>query len=194
MAHAIGIDVGTTNVKKVLVDEAGRLVASASRGVSTLRSPNSVGQDAHALWDVVKTTITQLVSAAPEAADVVALGCCSQYSSIVPVDSRGVPVADMVLWQDTHGTEYALTALEQEGAAETWLERHGIVPVGVGLSLGYFCSLLARRWCSIGCGRRCCWRWSSGWPGASAATRGADADAGCYWTKPRSAEDRKSVV
>jgi sugar (pentulose or hexulose) kinase len=44
MAHAVGIDVGTTNVKAALVSDDGTLVASASRFVSIQRSGDGAEQ------------------------------------------------------------------------------------------------------------------------------------------------------
>ena len=131
MAHAIGIDVGTTNVKVVLVSSEGTLVASGARTVATRRNGDEAELDAEALWNAVKGSIAETAAAAPEAAsDVVAIGCCSQYSSIVAVGPDATPVADMVLWQDKRGTDHSWALLEREGAFETWHERHGIPPVG----------------------------------------------------------------
>lgn len=71
-------------------------------------------------------SIAEAAAAAPTAAaNVVAIGCCSQYSSIVPVAGDGAPVGDMVLWQDMRGTDHSRELLTCEGALETWLERHG---------------------------------------------------------------------
>jgi xylulokinase len=142
MPHAIGIDVGTTNVKVVLVSSEGALVASAARTIATRRTGETAEQDADALWDAVRAGITEAAAARPSAAsDVVAIGCCSQYSSIVPVDADAAPVADMVLWQDKRGTDHSWELLGREGAFETWLERHGIPPVGNGLSLAHILHL-----------------------------------------------------
>ena len=138
MVHAIGIDVGTTNVKVVLVNAEGHLVASAARGVSTRRQGDTAEQDAEVLWNAVIDSIAEVSTFASSIAeDVVAIGCCSQYSSIIPVDADGKPVANMVLWQDKRGTDHSLELLGRDGAPEAWLERHGIPPVGDGLSLAH---------------------------------------------------------
>ena len=142
MPHAIGIDVGTTNVKVVLVSSEGTLVASAARTIATRRTTDTAEQDAGALWDAVKGSISEATAAAPAAAgDVAVIGCCSQYSSIVPVDADATPVADMVLWQDKRGTDHSWELLGREGVFETWLTHHGIPPVGNGLSLAHILHL-----------------------------------------------------
>jgi xylulokinase len=142
MAHAIGIDVGTTNVKVVLVSADGALVASAGRAVAPRRRGAVAELDAEILWIAVKESIGEAVASAPAAAaDVVAIGCCSQYSSIVPVGADSRPVADMVLWQDTRGTDHSMELLRRAGAAETWIEHHGIPPFGSGFSLAHILHL-----------------------------------------------------
>ena len=142
MPHAIGIDVGTTNVKVALVDSEGKLFASAARTIPTRRAGEVAEQDAGALWNAVKGSIAEAAAAAPSAASEVAvIGCCSQYSSIVPVDGDAAPVADMVLWQDKRGTDHSWELLGREGVFETWLTRHGIPPVGNGLSLAHILHL-----------------------------------------------------
>ena len=85
--HAIGIDVGSTNVKAVLVDPDGQVVADASRPLTTVHDGESVGQDVDTLWSAVADAVAETTAAAPAAAaQVGTLGVCSQYSSIVPVD------------------------------------------------------------------------------------------------------------
>src|SRR5581483_11031790 len=70
--------------------------------------------------------------------DVVAIGVCSQYSSIVPVDAHGEPVAPMMLYFDQRGTAPSWEIMAREpDAFGVFVERHGVPPVGGGLSLGH---------------------------------------------------------
>lgn len=142
MAHAVGIDVGSTNVKVVLAEAGGAIVASASRPLTTVLEGEISTQDPVALWQAVVSAVSELTAGEPEAAaDVVALGCCSQYSSIVPVDAQGLPVAELVMWGDHRGTDHAWDVLAKEGAFETFVEHHGIPPLGTGLSHGHLLHL-----------------------------------------------------
>ena len=86
MAHGIGIDVGSSNVKAALVAEDGRLVAAAARPIPMRRAGGVADQDAEELWASVVAAVREVTAANPgAAADVVAVGVCSQYSSIVAV-------------------------------------------------------------------------------------------------------------
>lgn len=139
MPNAIGLDVGTTNVKAVLVSDDGTLLASASRPLTTRQSGPSFEQDAELLWARVAEAVAELSKdRTGEASGVVAIGVCSQYSSIVPVDAQARPTADLALWRDTRGTGHCLEILGREpDAFARWIEVHGIPPVGNGLSLGH---------------------------------------------------------
>jgi xylulokinase len=79
---------------------------------------------------------------ASAAREVATVAACSQYSSIVPVDEDGAPTAPLVLYYDTRGTDHSLEIMGRHPEAfETWIERHGIPPVGSGLSLGHMLHL-----------------------------------------------------
>ena len=54
-----------------------------------VRYGETAEQDPRKLWDAVVDAIRELTNSHPaEAGDVVAIGTCSQYSSIVPVDAQ----------------------------------------------------------------------------------------------------------
>jgi xylulokinase len=143
MAHALGIDIGTTNAKVALVDDDGRMVASAGRPIATHLDGEIGEQDAEEMWSAVVGAIHDVVAAAPrEVRDVVTIGVCSQYSSTVPVDRHGAPVAPVVMYLDTRGSDHCWELMAtHERAFEVWVERHGIPPVGGGLSLAHMLHL-----------------------------------------------------
>jgi len=142
--HAIGIDIGTTNVKGVLVDldHDAALVADASAALRWQRDGDVAEQDAAALWSAVLDVLGALRAATPDAVPSVGvIGLCGQYSSIVPVDADAEPVAPMRLYVDQRGTAPSLEVLgRHEDAFLTWVERHPIPPVGGGLALGHVLS------------------------------------------------------
>ncbi len=145
MSHALGIDVGTTNVKVALVRDDGTVVASSSEPLFTRRDGATAEQDAAALWAAVCVAVRFVTGAAPHAAsDVAHVGVCSQYSSIVGVDESGEPVTPLVLYLDQRGTDPSWAIMvEHEDAFDVWIERHGIPPIGSGLSLGHLLGLQA---------------------------------------------------
>jgi xylulokinase len=143
MTCAVGVDVGTTNVKAALVADDGTLIASAHRSLTTSKHGDVAEQDADALWAHLVAAVRELTAAHPqEAAAVTAFGVCTQYSSIVAIDDKGIPVAPMVMWQDQRGTDHCFEILgRDEGAFMLWAERHGIPTIGSGLSLAHILHL-----------------------------------------------------
>lgn len=138
MNTALGIDVGTTSVKATIVAASGEVLATASRTLVVDIDGDRAELDAEAQWQGVVDAVGECVAEAPEAArSVVAVGVDSQYSSIVPVAADGRPVAKMRLWSDRRGTARSFAVLEDEAAFLGFIERHGIPPVGGGLSLGH---------------------------------------------------------
>jgi xylulokinase len=118
------------------------VVANASRPLTSRRDDGSAEQDAVALWVAVRDSIASMTATSPEIArDVHAIGVCSQYSSIVPVDAAANPVAPMVLYWDQRGTAHSWAIMEREpDAFAVFVDRHGVPPVGAGLSLGHILS------------------------------------------------------
>jgi xylulokinase len=139
VAHALGIDVGTTNAKVALVDDRGEIVAVASRAIPSQRAEGRAWQDADELWRAVTEAIRSVTAERPgAAADVTTLGVCSQYSSIVPVDEELRPLSELMLYLDQRGTPHCWKIMEEHpDAFDTWIDHHGIPPIGSGLSLGH---------------------------------------------------------
>jgi xylulokinase len=144
VADAVGLDIGSTNVKAVLLDEHLEQVAVASRPLTWTRTGAVAEQDPRALWAAVVDVLADLGRAATGGGGrsglerVGTVGLCGQYSSIVPVDARVRPVGPLRLYLDTRGTAHCLAIVGRDpDAFATWLERHPVPPVGGGLALGH---------------------------------------------------------
>src|SRR5690349_3377994 len=124
--HAIGIDVGSTNLKAVLVDVDGHVVGAASRALRTATDGAAVGQDADELWARLCEAIRELTDGHPDAAaEVGSIGTCSQYSSLVPVAADGRALTPIKMYLDTRGAEHRWAIHERHPEAFlTWVERH----------------------------------------------------------------------
>jgi xylulokinase len=143
MDAAVGLDIGSTNVKAVLVGPDGRALARAQQPLFTERNGLHAEQDADDLWAAVANAVAELAALHPDVArDVGAIGVCSQYSSIVPVDANALPVGPMVMWSDHRGSDHSWAIIERhEEAFATWVDKHGIPTVGGGLALAHLLHL-----------------------------------------------------
>ncbi|MCH7790368.1 MAG: hypothetical protein IH940_13150, partial [Acidobacteria bacterium] len=143
MKASIGIDVGSTNLKVVALADDGTTLASTQRPLRTVESNGRFEQDAEVIWQTLVDALGEVVSSAGElAGSTASIGVCSQYSSIVPVDERREPVGPMVSWRDHRGTAPSMDIMARhDDAFMTFVARHGIPPVGGGLSLGHLLAL-----------------------------------------------------
>lgn len=135
MRHVLVIDLGTSGPKVALVSEDGRLAATAARTVRTLRiGTQGAEQDARELWRSVAEATREVTGrAALPAESIVGVRAISQYSSIVPVDAKGNPTSNLVLWMDGRGGAHSMALYgEHPMAIPTWVEHHGVVPLPSG--------------------------------------------------------------
>ena len=96
----IGLDVGTTNCKAVVVNEVGRPVGQASREYSiSLPSTGWAEQDALEVWQTVKEVIRNAVSASG-VTKVNAISLSVQGDAVVAVDRRLNPLRPFILGMD----------------------------------------------------------------------------------------------
>ncbi|HEY5624882.1 MAG TPA: FGGY family carbohydrate kinase, partial [Dehalococcoidia bacterium] len=133
--YIVSLDLGTSGLKAALVSESGEIVASAYRPVNTvLVEPNGAEQDAEAIWTATKNAIRQVVHEADRpAAEIIAVAIASQFSSVVPVDSSGKPVMNLILWMDRRGGAYSREIYGRHpGAIATWIDIHGAMPLPSG--------------------------------------------------------------
>jgi len=87
----LGVDVGTTAVKAVLISVDGRTLATANEEYPTHHlAPGCVEQDPEDWWHAVVVVIRKVVSAVSAAKDYVAgIAVSAQAPTLLPVDSRG---------------------------------------------------------------------------------------------------------
>lgn len=101
VAHFIGIDIGTSGVKALLVDEAGRVVAAASRSYPLYTpQPGWAEQDPEDWMQATVASIGDLLRQAGRSIPVRALSFSGQMHGAVLIDSRGEVVRPAILWCD----------------------------------------------------------------------------------------------
>lgn len=100
----LGLDVGTSGVKAVLVDRSGDVVASATTAL-TLQTPRPgwAEQDPEAWWAASVTSMRD-VSAKVTSARVAAIGISGQMHSSVFLDRSGSVIRPALLWCDGRTT------------------------------------------------------------------------------------------
>jgi xylulokinase len=146
--YVLAIDLGSGGHKAAVVADSGEVIASAAGSITTHLLPHGgVEQDPAQWWDGVKQAARQVIRESNVApADIVAVGCDSQWSVVVPVDQHAAPLMRAVHWMDTRGGRYNcnLTAgfpsIRGYGIFKLlkWIKLTGLVPTRSGMdSLGH---------------------------------------------------------
>lgn len=102
MAYLLGIDVGTSGAKAVLIDAGGALVGSATEEypLSTPR-PLWSEQDPHDWWQGTQRAIRRVVEESGVARDAIAaLGLTGQMHGAVFLDAQDEVIRPAMLWND----------------------------------------------------------------------------------------------
>ncbi len=118
----LGLDIGTTEVKAITWDEAGRSHSEAVQKVH-LFTPQAgwVEQDARELWSAVVNTCSQAAIAAHSAGDRIrAVSISTQGGTTIPVDAAGKPTHFAFSWMDERAGEEAGAVAERLGQEQVY--------------------------------------------------------------------------
>jgi len=97
----LGLDVGTTNIKCLALDDRGNVIAQASE--PTPRSnpqPGWTDFEPGPLWEAVCRAIRAVVSQLQQPESIRGIAVSSLAESVVPIDSQGRPLAPAIAWFD----------------------------------------------------------------------------------------------
>src|SRR5262249_17744097 len=96
MTRLVGLDVGTSSVKAVAIDDDGAVLAVAGRGypLSTPR-PGWSEQDPEDWWRGAAEVLDEL-----DAASAAGIGLSGQMHGLVSLDEAGRPLRPAILWND----------------------------------------------------------------------------------------------
>jgi len=100
----LGMDVGTSGTRAVLVDEKGQIVSSASEEHEPFRTPHPgwAEQDPEDWWRAALVSIRAAIAAAPTPHEPIAgVGLTGQMHGAVLLDKDGIVLRPSLIWCDT---------------------------------------------------------------------------------------------
>ncbi len=135
MGITLGLDIGTTAVKALALDETGRVLAAADRQYG-YRTPQAgwVEQDAEDWWRLAGECVREVCSGAihrahggamNRAATVTALALSTQGDTVVPLDDAGRPLAPAITWMDNRSLPQVA---RMDAEADLWFGLTGSAP------------------------------------------------------------------
>jgi xylulokinase len=123
----LGLDIGTSGCKALVIDERGDIKARAHREYnSIIPSPGWIELNADALWNAVQETINE-VTKENSSAPVLAMCMSTMGDSFVSVDKHGAALGNFILASDGRSKEETLF-LEREISAEKIFRITGMPP------------------------------------------------------------------
>jgi xylulokinase len=143
--HILTIDLGTSGPKAAVVSSDGDLAGTARASVPTSFGPGGAAeQDAEAVWRATLEAAQGALTAAGDRSSIVGVVASAQYSSIVPVQADGTPVAPMITWMDQRSSPKRLKRLpgyprfaDSPLTLLQYLRVHGLAPLEAGMSLNH---------------------------------------------------------
>ena len=110
----LGFDVGTTNLKCLALDDAGTIVAQASEPTPQSHPrPDWTDFEPEPIWEAACRAIRAVVSQIENPGAIRGIAVSSLAESVVPIDSKGRPLAPAIAWFDVR------TIAEYEWLRET---------------------------------------------------------------------------
>lgn len=128
MGNFLGIDIGTSAVKAVLVDQAQHIIADATRPLAIQQPrPGWSEQAPEDWWRAVEAAAADIARAAPDAWRAIrAIGLSGQMHGLVPIDAAGAPIRPAILWNDGRA---AAEAAELAAAVPEMTRLAGVLPM-----------------------------------------------------------------
>lgn len=107
MAHYLGIDIGTSSTKTLLIDEAGKVLAEASAEYPVLTPrPGWTEQDPESWWQATVATVHQVMKQSSlKPTDIRAIGLSGQMHGSVFLDAKQQVIRPALLWNDQRTAE-----------------------------------------------------------------------------------------
>lgn len=127
MQYLLGVDIGTTAVKAMIIDIYGHVMVKSTIPYELhFPQPGWAEQNPEAMWDAVKTSISEaLGNFCGDRAQIKALSLSTQRDTLVCTDSSGQPVRPAITWMDSRSVEEC-AELEREIGGERVYEITGV--------------------------------------------------------------------
>jgi len=115
--YLLGIDVGTTGVKAILIDESGTLLAEATGSYALLSpKPNWFEQNPEDWWEATVGAVKKMLhESGVSPSGIAGIGLSGQYHGLVLVDKKHTVLRPSILWNDQRTEAQSSRIIEKAG-------------------------------------------------------------------------------
>src|SRR5687768_5205964 len=124
MSYYLGIDIGTSGTKTLVINDKGKILAEATEKYPCyFPRPLWSEQDPEDWWKATVATVRQVVKKARlKAADVKAIGLSGQMHGSVFLDKRGKVIRKALLWNDQRTAAECTEIEERAGGRDALIK------------------------------------------------------------------------
>src|SRR5690554_1039387 len=117
ITYVVGIDAGTTSIKGMLMDESGKITATAKQEYTLDTGANDICElDAEVYWKVTCQIIRDIIlKSGIKPQQIGGVSFSSQGETLIPVDSLGLPLRKAIVWLDNRSGKEADKIREKFG-------------------------------------------------------------------------------
>lgn len=118
MAYLLGIDVGTSSAKAMIMEETGRMVSGGSYNYDIdISQTGYAEQNGLMLWDAVCEAVRIALRKLGDSPEIAAIGISGQMHGLVMLDHDKQPIRPIIIWADKRSSEQ-VAELKQLGLSE----------------------------------------------------------------------------
>ncbi len=127
----VGLDIGSTNIKAVVFEANGTIVARASLKTPThFPRPGWAYFDPTELWQTTAAVLRDAIAQVDQPARIASVGVASIGETGVLLDAEGMPLYEMIAWYDSRSEEQGARLAEQLGVARIYATT-GLAPQAI---------------------------------------------------------------
>lgn len=132
--YRLGIDIGTTRVKAIIVDAEGKIVNFASENIELYVRDSFVEQEPEEIWNTVVKVVRMITSKKGIKQNLAGLSLSTQGGTLIVTGKDGKPLRRAISWMDTRASKESHKLLKEFGA-DFFYQKTGWVPGRICLPL-----------------------------------------------------------
>lgn len=124
MPYVLSLDVGTSATKTILVNEAGEVIAKATKEYDFIvPKPGWAESDPEMWWNAAVETIKKVMEKSKiDPGEVAAIGLSGQMHTLVPLDKNGKVIRNAIMWNDQRVAKQCEYVHEKVGGEERLID------------------------------------------------------------------------